>query len=112
MTWPRFVFFMDPNTFISGNPGLWPALIKSFITDINIKRASLSLEYSHTKNAIANFQPEKDNLNNRQIFRSQDLDYHQIYSINPSLPWISNDWWDLQLNTGGFYNRLRTLHLK
>ncbi|HSJ69365.1 MAG TPA: outer membrane beta-barrel protein, partial [Anditalea sp.] len=26
--------------------------------------------------------------------------------------WIINDWWDVQLNSGGFYNKLRTAHLE
>lgn len=106
------VFFIDPNTFISGNPALLPAIIDGIKTDINFRRANLSIEYSHTKNPIGAFQPELDPINKRQIFRSQNLDYHKIYSINLSIPWIINDWWDIQLNSGGLYNKLRTSHLK
>jgi len=107
-----FVFFMDPNTFFSGNPALLPAIIDGIKTDINYRRANLSLEYSHNKNPIAPFQPEFDRINNRQILRSQNLDYHKIYSINLSLPWIINDWWDVQWNSGGYYNVIRTAHLE
>lgn len=107
-----FVFFMDPNLFFSGNPALWPATIDGLKADITIRRANISLEYSKTKNAIAAFQPEIDPINNRQILRSQNLDHQKIYSINLSLPWIINDWWDIQLNSGGFYTMLRTAHLE
>lgn len=107
-----FVFFVDPNTFISGNPALLPAFIDGIKTDINFRRANISLEYSHTKNPIGTLQPELDSINKRQLFRSQNLDYHKIYSINLNIPWIINDWWDVQLNSGGFYNKLRTAHLK
>ena len=107
-----FVFFVDPNTFFSGNPALLPAFIEAIKADINFKRANISLEYSHTKNPIAPFQPEVDPVNNRQTLRSQNLDYHKIYSINLSIPWIINDWWDVQLNSGGFYNELKTAHLE
>ncbi|HSI74890.1 MAG TPA: outer membrane beta-barrel protein [Lunatimonas sp.] len=107
-----FVFFVDPNTFFSGNPALRPAIIDGIKTDINIKRANISFEYSHTKDPIAPVQLEIDPINKRQIMRSQNLDYHKIYSINLSLPWIINDWWDVQVNSGGFFNKLRTAHLE
>lgn len=107
-----FVFFSDPNTFFSGNPALRPAIIDGVKTNINFRRASMSLEYSHTKDPIAPFQPEIDLVNKRQIFRSQNLDYQKIYSINLSIPWIINDWWDVQLNSGSFYIQLRTAHLE
>ncbi|MEX2568296.1 MAG: outer membrane beta-barrel family protein, partial [Cyclobacteriaceae bacterium] len=107
-----FVFFMDPNTFISGNPALLPAIIDGIKTDINFKRGNISFEYNRTQNPIAPFQPEIDPVNKRQIFRSQNLDYQQIYSINLSVPWIIFDWWDVQLNSGGFFTGLRTAHLE
>jgi outer membrane receptor protein involved in Fe transport len=107
-----FVFFVDPNTFFSGNPALLPAFIEAIKADMNFKRANLSLEYSHTKNPIGAFQPEFDSISLRQTLRSQNLDYHKIYSINLNLPWIINDWWDVQLNSGGFYNELKTAHLE
>ncbi len=107
-----FVFFLDPNTFISGNPALLPAIIESIKTDINFRRANISLEYSRVDNQIAGYQPEFDPINNRQIQRSQNFDYQKIYGINLNLPWIINDWWDVQLNSGGFYNIIKTSHLK
>jgi hypothetical protein len=107
-----FVFFMDPNLFFSGNPALLPALIDGIKTDINVKRANISLEYNRTRNPIAPFQPEFDATNNRQILRSQNLDYQKIYSINLSLPWIINDRWDVHLNSGGFYTMMRTSHFE
>lgn len=107
-----FVFFMDPNTFFSGNPGLLPAKINGIKTDINYRKASISLDYSHTIDPIAPFQPEIDPDNKRQLFRSQNLDEQRVYSINFSIPWIINDWWDIQLNSGSFYTLLRTSHLR
>ncbi|CAN5617171.1 hypothetical protein BH23BAC1_BH23BAC1_04170 [soil metagenome] len=107
-----FVFFVDPSTFFSGNPALLPAIIDGIKSDINLRRANISLEYSQIKNPIAPFQPEIDPINNRQIFRSQNLDFQNINSINLSVPWIINDWWDVQLNSGSFYNKLRTSHLE
>lgn len=107
-----FVFFVDPNTFFSGNPTLLPAIIDGVKTDINFRRANVSFEYSHTKDPIAPVQLELDADNKRQIMRSQNLDYHKIYSINLSLPWIINDWWDIQVNSGGFFNKFRTAHFE
>jgi len=107
-----FVFFADPNTFFSGNPGLLPAIIDGIKADFNFRRANVSFDYSQFKNPIARFQPEFDPINNRQILRSQNLDYQKIYSINLSLPWIINDRWDVQLNSGGFYTMVKTAHLE
>ncbi len=107
-----FVLIMDANTFFSGNPALMPAVLDGIKMDLNYRRANISLEYSHTKNPIAPFQPEIDKNNNRQIFRSQNLDYQNISSISLSIPWIITDWWDVQWNSGGFYTQLRTAHLE
>lgn len=107
-----FVFILDPNTFFSGNPALKPAIIDGFKLDINIKRAIVSIDYSHSKNEIANFQPEIDPLTNKQILRSQNLDFLKLYSVPLSVPWILTDWWDIQANTSGFFRKFKTLHLQ
>lgn len=70
------------------------------------------MDYSHSKNEIANFQPEIDPLTKKQIFRSQNLDFLKLYSVTLSIPWILTDWWEIQWNSSGFFRKFKTSHLQ
>lgn len=107
-----FVFMADPNTYFSGNPALKPALIDGIKLDFKIKQATISLDYSNSRNRIVNFQPEVDLLTNKQVLQSRNLDFEKLYSVNLSVPWILTDWWDIQVNTSGFYRKFKTIHLE
>lgn len=106
-----FVFMVDPNTFFSGNPALQPAIIDGLKLDVKIKQAVVSLGYSDARNQIVNFQPEIDILTNKQVLRSQNLEFEKLYNINLSVPVTLTDWWDVQANTSGFYRKFKTAHL-
>ncbi|WP_114748062.1 outer membrane beta-barrel family protein [Pleomorphovibrio marinus] len=94
-----FVLIVDPNTYFSGNPALWPAISEGVKVDFTLRRAIITLDYSQIKNHIANFQPEFDPINNLQVIRSQNMDHMRISSLILSVPWIITDWWDIQSNT-------------
>src|SRR5690606_29490108 len=105
-------YMADPNTYFSGKPELKPAPTDGLRLDLKIRRSVGSLGYSNSRNQIANFQPEVDLITNKKVVRSKNLDYEKLYSINLSIPWILSDWWDVQVNAGGFNRALKTAHLE
>jgi outer membrane receptor protein involved in Fe transport len=107
-----FVYMADPNTYYSGNPELKPALTDGLSLDLKIRRSVVSLGFSNSRNQIANFQPEVGLLTNKQVVRSQNLEYEKLYSINLSIPWIFSNSWDVQFNAGGFNRTIKTTHLE
>jgi hypothetical protein len=105
-----FVFFVDPNTFLSGNSDLEPAISDALKLDYNLKQWLISLQYSYTKNEIAPFQPVLDESTNEQTYSTQNLSYFQSYVINTSFPLFFAPWWELRTNLSGSYQVFRTAH--
>ena len=106
-----FVFFVDPNTFLSGNPDLKPAISDALKLDYTFKQWLISLQYSYTKDEIAAFQPEIDQNSNEQTLSTQNLSYFRSYVINTSFPILFVPWWELRSNFSGKYQVFRTSHL-
>src|SRR5690606_29701746 len=106
-----FVFIVNPNTFFSGNPGLRPAITNGFKLDLRVSSAVFSFDYSHSKDEIANFQPEINPGSHIQTMSSKNLDYLKLYSLSFSFPWTITEWWDIQAFAGGYLRNLKTSHL-
>ncbi|PKD44854.1 outer membrane beta-barrel family protein [Rhodohalobacter barkolensis] len=106
-----FVFFLDPNTFLSGNPDLNPAVSDALKMDYNHKQFLLSLQYSYTKDGIVSFQPEVNQNTNEQVYKTQNLNYFRTYAINTSLPFYFTTWWEMRTNVSGQYQVFRTAHM-
>jgi len=105
-----FVFFVDPNTFLSGNSDLEPAISDALKLDYNHKQWLISLQYSYTKDAIAPFQPALNESSNEQTYSTQNLSYYQSYAINASFPLFFSSWWELRTNVTGTYQKSKTSH--
>ena len=93
-----FVIFFDPNTFLSGNASLQPAISNSIKYDLNYKSYFLSLQYTNEDSSIANFQERIDITTGRLIFEASNLDYTKTFSITLGLPFKIADWWRSQNN--------------
>ena len=106
-----FVFFVDPNTFLSGNPDLKPAISDAMKLDYTIKQLLISFQYSYTKDEIAPFQPTIDQNSNEQTLSTQNLSYFRSYVINTSFPIHFAPWWELRSNFSGKYQVFKTAHL-
>jgi hypothetical protein len=106
-----FVFFVDPNTFLSGNPDLNPAISDALKLDYNLKQWLVSLQYSYTKDELAPFQPVIDQDSNEQTMSTQNLSYFRSYVINTSFPILFAPWWELRSNFSGRYQISKTRHL-
>lgn len=105
-----FVILFDPNTFISGNPALHPAISNSIKYDINFKSYLLSFQYTNQDNTIVRFQESIDEDTGRLIFQSENLDFTKTFSLTFGFPIKVTNWWQMQnnilfvrQNVGAFY---------
>ena len=65
-----FVIFLDPDTFLSGNASLQPAISNTYKYGLNYKSYFLSLQYTNEDASIAQFQERIDEPTGRLIFES------------------------------------------
>lgn len=102
-----FVILFDPNTFISGNASLQPAISNSVKYSINYKSAVLSLEFTHENSSIANFQERLDEETGRLIFEASNLDYTKTLGVSIGFPWRIASWWRMQNNLNYVNQKVR-----
>ena len=91
-----FVIFFDPSTFISGNPGVQPALSDNVAFTTNYLSYLLKFEYSVEKGTIARFTPTIDEATNRFTYQAANLDRTKVFSITLGLPITITHWWKTQ----------------
>lgn len=105
-----FVIFFDPNTFISGNASLQPAISNTFKYDINFKSYFLSFGYTDQDASIANFQESIDAETGRLFFEAANLDYTRTFSIITGIPLKINSWWRTQTNLTFIKQKVRAFY--
>ncbi|NTS40393.1 TonB-dependent receptor [Flavisolibacter sp. BT320] len=96
-----FVYFVDPNTFFSGNAALQPATANSVKGDFILKRAVFSLSYTAEKNTITNFTPQVDPASNKQTLVAENQKGRKLISASITLPITVTGWWNMQNNLSG-----------
>ncbi|GAB5398816.1 MAG: outer membrane beta-barrel family protein [Aureisphaera sp.] len=105
-----FVIFFDPNTFLSGNASLQPAISNTVKYDINYKSYFLSFQYTDQDESIANFQESIDEETGRLIFEAANLDYTRTFSIIAGIPVKIAPWWRTQNNVNYFKQKVRAFY--
>lgn len=93
-----FVILLDPNTFISGNASLQPAISDTYKIDLGYKSAVLSFHYTDEESSIASFQERIDEETGRLIFEAANLDYTKTVGVTLGFPLKITSWWRLQNN--------------
>lgn len=106
-----FVIFFDPNTFISGNASLQPAISNTFKYDINYKSYFLSFGYTDQDASIASFQETIDEETGRLFFVADNLDYTRTFSIIAGIPVKIANWWRTQNNFTFIKQKVRAFYL-
>ena len=91
-----FLIFLDPKTFITGNPAIQPSFTNALQFTYIIKKLVLSLNYSYEKNFIASYLAETNPSDNSQIITAQNLDFSKTYYASATLPVNITQWWNLQ----------------
>lgn len=105
-----FVIFMTPETFISGNENLVPALSDILKTDFQHKGLIVSLTYTDTKNAISRFQPKIVEETNRLYVTSKNLDHQKTTSAMLAYTVKLSKWWNMQNNFSWIYQTIKTVY--
>ena len=106
-----FVIFFEPNTFISGNASLQPAISGTYKIDFTYKSYFLSLQYTDQDSSIANFQERIDPETGRLIFEAANLDYTRTFSIIAGIPVKLTAWWRTQNNLTYVNQEVRSFYL-
>ena len=93
-----FVVFIDPNTLVSGNPAIQPAISNAIKFGLNYKSIILSAQYSVEDGTISRFQARSDEQSERLIYGAANLDQTKIFSLTMGLPITFANWWKMQNN--------------
>lgn len=103
-----FVIFMDPYQFFSGNANILPTYTHNVKADYSYKNYIFSVQYSHDNNVIFRFQPEYDPETNVMVLRTENVDRRETVSSTISLPFQVTEWWEMQNNMSGNWQRIAT----
>lgn len=105
-----FVIFFEPNTFLSGNATIQPAISNSIKMDLNYKSYFLSFQYTDEDATIANFQETIDEETGRLVFEADNLDYTRTFSVVTGFPLKITDWWRTQNNVTYVRQKVRSFY--
>ena len=107
-----YVFFWGPNTFSGGNTSLKPAISDAIQAGYHVKQWIISLQFSHSKDEINSYQPERDSQSNNFIYRSQNLKYLNTIGLTNSWSFNIATWWEVQTNLTAQYQIAQISHLQ
>jgi hypothetical protein len=116
MTRPTFrnlapwVYFLDPYTFFTGNAALRPSVSHNLKTDYIHKRLIISLSYTNERDAITNYAPQVDSVNNAQILAAENQKSKNTFSLNFTLPITVSRRWSIQNNISGFWLEMNAVY--
>ncbi|MBT8271485.1 MAG: outer membrane beta-barrel family protein, partial [Bacteroidia bacterium] len=105
-----FVIFLEPNTFISGNASLQPAISQTYKFDINLNSYFLSFQYTDEDSSIANFQERIDEETGRLVFEAANLNFTRTFSIISGIPIKLANWWRTQNNLTYVHQTVSSLY--
>jgi len=105
-----FVYFIDPNTFFSGNPALQPSISNAVKGDYLYKRLIFSLSYTRVSNPITNFAPSINAATNKQTLAAENQKNKEIVTLNFSIPVRVATWWNMQNNLSGLWQGLNAFY--
>ncbi|MCX2741707.1 outer membrane beta-barrel protein [Pontibacter anaerobius] len=106
-----FIFFMDPYTYVQGNPNLQPQFTNTIQLSGNYNnRYTLTLGYSHTEDFFTNITRQDDETG---IGYASKENFKDFYNYNLSLiaPIVVTNWWVSNNNVSVFYNEFNTFFL-
>jgi 5-hydroxyisourate hydrolase-like protein (transthyretin family) len=93
-----FVYFLNPSTFIQGNPALQPSFANAVKADYVFKRMVFSLSYSRETDVILRFQSSIDRASNKETITGENIPSMELIAGSISLPVILTKWWNTQSN--------------
>jgi hypothetical protein len=101
-----FILFLDPNTFLSGNAALQPAISNNLKADYRFKSTLFSLQYSYTSSPIAAFQARVKPGSNKLYYVAENQKSLQTYSLTIGQPYSPAKWWNMYTNLAGVFSQV------
>ncbi|OJY93286.1 MAG: hypothetical protein BGP13_16790 [Sphingobacteriales bacterium 40-81] len=101
------MIFADPNTFLSGNANLKPAITDGVKLDYMYKGYSIAAGYSYEKNSIGDFQVEVKPSENKVYQTAQNLDFLKTTNVTINLPVAITSYWFSFITASGSYQQGR-----
>jgi len=105
-----FTYHGDPNSLITGNPSLQPAIANMIKGDYVYKQYLLSLSYTKEDQAITGFQPAVDSVTGKTILSPQNLVNQKIVTVIISIPLQVTSWWSMQYNITGLGQQVNAIY--
>lgn len=106
-----FMIFLGPNTLFSGNTALQPSISHALKIEYRRKETQLSLQYSHERDAIAEFQASVLPETNQRFYQAENLPRRITYTFTVSSPWEVTPWWSMQHVLTGTWQKATADHL-
>jgi len=105
-----FTYYSSPNSVITGNPTLQPAISNMVSLQYVFKKYLLSLSYTKEKHSISGFQVQIDSTTNRTFVSPENLINQKTVSLVLSVPLSVTKWWSMQYNLTGLGQEVNALY--
>ncbi|SOD92116.1 outer membrane beta-barrel family protein [Spirosoma fluviale] len=104
-----FVLFVDPQSFVTGNPALLPTFTNIGQLTYRFRSSWLvTVRYSHDRNALDRFRIRFDSTLNRSITTPDNIRSFQTVSAAFTIPLVLTHWWQVQTNLIGIWQMAST----
>ena len=100
-----FILFIDPNTLISGNAALQPAISNTVKADYKIKSTLFTLQYSHEDSTIGIFQIQVRPGTNKAYSITSNLKSQKTLSLSIGQSYSPISWWNIYANIQGIWQQ-------
>ncbi|RIV21199.1 TonB-dependent receptor [Fibrisoma montanum] len=102
-----WVLFVNPYSFVTGNPNLLPTFTDAVQTTYRFKSSYLlTLKFSHDRNALDRFRVRIDSITNRTYVTPENVRAVNTLSLLFSFPVNLTPWWKMQTNLTGVGQRI------
>jgi hypothetical protein len=98
-----FVGYVDPIAVFTGNPMLQPTITSNIKLGYNLSNYAFSILLSRDDHPIEEYQLTESPARDLMYVSPQNMIYRNSLTLQASLPWKINDWWNMSYTlTGGW----------
>jgi len=100
-----FAIFLDPTTFMTGNPALQPSISDAAEISYLIKSLVIRASYTHEAHTISGTN-QVDIATNKQLITVDNLGTTHYVALSVSIPVTVTNWWNMQNTLSGNYQQV------
>ncbi|MBN9386163.1 MAG: TonB-dependent receptor [Chitinophagaceae bacterium] len=102
-----FVGYVDPVAVFTGNPLLQPTITSNIKLGYNIGDYAFSVLASRDENPIQEAQLTENPTHDLMYVSPQNMVYRNSLTLQATLPWKVNDWWNMSYSLTGGWNKFK-----